>query len=410
VTLGHDSAGAGRIVDLRPRRNRFSRRAAGSKPAEQVIAANLDLVIAVIAAARPKPRWAMLDRYLVQAAATGIPVLICITKTDLVDRASLESDAEVYRQAGYEVLTASAASDLGLAELRQRLRGEVSLFVGKSGVGKTSLISALLTGPERTGPGKSAAAAAPHPEACGDKADRRRLRTANVNPRSGKGRHTTSSVRLFPLPGGGGLIDTPGARTFALWGVVPERAAMYFPEMRPLVGACRFGSRCSHSHEIGCAIKEAVRSGQVNRRRYQSLMRLMGKSADLRRGEAVGSPAGGAESRSAIQGFVCGHCHQPIAAGALGSAHRNHCPACLWSLHVDHEPGDRAAACGGLMEPIAIAARSDGEWTLVHRCRECSTVKANRIAGDDNPAMLISLASRPLARPPFPLDRVGQHA
>jgi hypothetical protein len=78
----------------------------------------------------------------------------------------------------------------------------------------------------------------------------------------------------------------------------------------------------------------------------------------------------------------------------------------LWSLHVDHRPGDRAAACGGTMEPIAVAVRADGEWTLVHRCRACGMLKSNRIAGDDNGMLLMSLAARPLARPPFPLDRM----
>jgi hypothetical protein len=89
---------------------------------------------------------------------------------------------------------------------------------------------------------------------------------------------------------------------------------------------------------------------------------------------------------------------------APGTAHRNHCPNCLWSRHVDVVPGDRAAECGAAMEAVAIASRDDGEWTLVHRCRGCHTLKANRVAGDDNPLMLMRLAVRPLARPPFPLE------
>ena len=89
---------------------------------------------------------------------------------------------------------------------------------------------------------------------------------------------------------------------------------------------------------------------------------------------------------------------------APGTAHRNHCPNCLWSRHVDVVPGDRAAECGAAMEAVAIAGRDDGEWTLVHRCRACHTLKANRVAGDDNPLMLMRLAVRPLARPPFPLE------
>jgi hypothetical protein len=94
---------------------------------------------------------------------------------------------------------------------------------------------------------------------------------------------------------------------------------------------------------------------------------------------------------------------------APGTKHRNHCPSCLWSRHVDdHVPGDRAAECAGSMEPIAICVRDGGEWALIHRCGGFSTVRLNRIAGDDNPLMLMRLAVRPLAQPPFPLEWLGQ--
>jgi hypothetical protein len=90
---------------------------------------------------------------------------------------------------------------------------------------------------------------------------------------------------------------------------------------------------------------------------------------------------------------------------AVGTEHRNHCPNCLWSQHVDDDvPGDCAADCAGSMEPISVSVRDDGEWALVHRCTACSTVHVNRIAGDDNPLMLMRLAVRPLAQPPFPLE------
>lgn len=87
----------------------------------------------------------------------------------------------------------------------------------------------------------------------------------------------------------------------------------------------------------------------------------------------------------------------------MGTRHRNHCPVCLWSRHLDDDPGDRAADCGGDMEPIAIAPKPNGEWTVVHRCLRCDTIGRNRIAGDDDPVSLMSLAVRPLARPPFPM-------
>jgi len=102
-------------------------------------------------------------------------------------------------------------------------------------------------------------------------------------------------------------------------------------------------------------------------------------------------------------GFECAHCHRPIARTAPGTSHRNHCPWCLWSVHTDNRPGDRASSCRGLMEPIAVSVRRGGEWVLIHRCQQCGHLRANRIAGDDNEFALLSLAVRPLAEPPFPL-------
>jgi DNA-directed RNA polymerase subunit RPC12/RpoP len=105
-------------------------------------------------------------------------------------------------------------------------------------------------------------------------------------------------------------------------------------------------------------------------------------------------------------GFVCVHCGREVVAETFGTRHRNHCPWCLWSVHLDDRPGDRAAFCGGQMEPVAVEVRKDGEWALIHRCRACGALGANRIAGDDSPLVLVSLAVRPLARPAFPLDRL----
>lgn len=105
--------------------------------------------------------------------------------------------------------------------------------------------------------------------------------------------------------------------------------------------------------------------------------------------------------------FRCSHCRFDVPASAPGTAHRNHCPACLWSSHVDDEPGDRAADCGSAMEPIAITVRGDGEWVLIHRCNGCGVLHGNRTAADDSPLLLVRLAVRPLAMPPFPLDRLA---
>jgi hypothetical protein len=106
--------------------------------------------------------------------------------------------------------------------------------------------------------------------------------------------------------------------------------------------------------------------------------------------------------------FRCGHCALDVPLDAPGTAHRNHCPACLWSRHLDDDvPGDRDARCGSSMEPIAVSVRGDGEWVLVHRCTGCGELHLNRTAGDDSPLLLLRLAVRPLGQPPFPLEVIA---
>ena len=104
--------------------------------------------------------------------------------------------------------------------------------------------------------------------------------------------------------------------------------------------------------------------------------------------------------------FICKVCGRPVAPDAAGSAHRNHCPNCLSSLHVDEEPGDRASSCGGIMDPIGVWVRKGGEWAVIHRCRRCGKLDSNRIAADDNPMKLMSIALKPLTLPPFPLEHI----
>lgn len=106
--------------------------------------------------------------------------------------------------------------------------------------------------------------------------------------------------------------------------------------------------------------------------------------------------------------FVCKVCGRTVVASGAGSDHRNHCPNCLSSLHVDVEPGDRASDCGGIMDPIGVWVRKNGEWAIIHRCRRCGQLSSNRVAADDNPMKLMSIAMRPLSQPPFPLERIEE--
>ena len=106
--------------------------------------------------------------------------------------------------------------------------------------------------------------------------------------------------------------------------------------------------------------------------------------------------------------FTCKYCGRPVVSAGAGSGHRNHCPNCLRSLHVDEEPGDRASDCGGIMEPVAVRVRKNGEWAIIHRCSRCGKLSSNRVAADDNPMKLMSIAMKPLCLPPFPLERIEE--
>ena len=106
--------------------------------------------------------------------------------------------------------------------------------------------------------------------------------------------------------------------------------------------------------------------------------------------------------------FVCRVCGRTVVPEGAGSDHRNHCPNCLSSLHVDNEPGDRASDCGGIMEPVAVWVRKGGEWAIIHRCKRCGTLSSNRSAADDNPMKLMSIAMRPFCQPPFPIERIEE--
>jgi ribosome biogenesis GTPase / thiamine phosphate phosphatase len=250
VTLVEAGDGTGMITEVLPRKSTLVRRAAGAKPLKQVMAANVDQVLAVMAAARPAPSWELMDRYLAAAEEAKIPALIVITKLDLVDPASLQDEVQSYREIGYTVILTSAETGLGMVQLKAELRGCLSVIAGKSGVGKTSLLNRLQ-------PGLG-------------------LRVKEIGAKTGKGKHSTTQLEMFPLDFGGALIDTPGVREFGLWDVDATELAQLFPDLRPYLGECRFGLSCSHAHEPGCAIKQAVEAGKITPRRYQSYLRMTG--------------------------------------------------------------------------------------------------------------------------------------
>jgi ribosome biogenesis GTPase / thiamine phosphate phosphatase len=244
--------GRGMITEILPRNSKLSRPAPvpGQRVFEQVIVSNADLVLPVFSAANPTPKWGLLDRYLVTAEAAGLPALIVINKLDLAwKNPELEHEIEVYRRIGYLVHLVSAVTGKGIEELKRALQGKLSVMVGKSGVGKTSLLNAIQ-------PGLG-------------------LHVKAVSQGEiGKGRHTTTHLEMFEMDFGGALTDTPGMREFGLWNISPEELADLFPEMAEYVGQCKFGLSCHHDREPGCAIRKAVMAGAISPYRYQSYMRM----------------------------------------------------------------------------------------------------------------------------------------
>lgn len=222
---------------------------------EQVIAANVDQVAAVLAIARPEPDFSMLDRLLVLAELNRLAAVIVLNKVDLVSGNGLPGSADEpppefapYADAGYAILRTSAKRGDGLDELRTRLTDRITVLTGPSGTGKSSLLNSLV-------PGLA-------------------LRIGKVGPRKGRGRHTTVAAALYPFPPGGYVADTPGLQYLALWEADPAELSDAFPEFRGPAAACRFAD-CRHRAEPDCEVRAAVEAGEIDRRRHESYLALL---------------------------------------------------------------------------------------------------------------------------------------
>jgi ribosome biogenesis GTPase len=248
VRLTTSPDGTGMIEEILERSSMFSRIRSGIKREfRQIILANPDQIVMVFACAEPEPSLRMLDRFLVIAEKEEIHAVIIANKMDLVTRENAESRFGIYEQLGYPVIYTSAKTRQGVDLLRSQLKGKISALVGPSGTGKSSLLNAVQ-------PGLG-------------------LQVRTVSQATSKGRHTTQVRELFPLDIGGYVADTPGIRSLALWDTEPEELDAYFIEMRDLVSDCKF-SDCTHTHEPGCAIRDAVADGIIALQRYQSYLRL----------------------------------------------------------------------------------------------------------------------------------------
>lgn len=212
---------------------------------QQVLLANPDQVVFVFACAQPDPNLRMLDRFLVIAEKQRVPAMIVANKIDLIQEP--EAIFGLYARLGYPVIYTSAKNSEGTDKLKTWLSGRISAMAGPSGVGKSSLLNAIQ-------PGLG-------------------LAVNEISLAQDKGKHTTVVRQLFALEGGGYLADTPGWKSLALWDTEPEEIDAYFPELAPLVADCQF-SDCSHQHEPGCAVLEALKAGRIDPKRYDSYLRL----------------------------------------------------------------------------------------------------------------------------------------
>jgi ribosome biogenesis GTPase len=241
VDLSIDPEGNTMIEKILPRRNALLR----------PVIANVDCAIIVFALKSPDPHLNLLDRFLVMSAVRGIDAIICLNKGDLVSDAATEEMAELYRNAGYQVLVTSAKSETGIDELREVLRDRISVFAGPSGVGKSSLLNAVQEGLA--------------------------LRTGEVSEKTQRGKHTTRHTELLLLKTGGAVADTPGFSALDLASLDSHDIQLGYPEMTELAGTCRFND-CLHRTEPGCAVR-----GGIDPIRYENYLLLLDETMNKRR-------------------------------------------------------------------------------------------------------------------------------
>ncbi len=245
--------GAGVVEQIHPRQGKLSRLASGNRGREQVIAAHVDQLVVVVAARQPETRPGFIDRAIAIAHAGGITPVLCINKVDLADGPHVADLGRIYADLGYAVCGTSAVSGEGISQLANQLANRVSAMIGQSGVGKSSLLNHLAPGLN--------------------------VQTRELMRRHDRGRHTTTAARLYPLPQGGYLVDTPGIKELQLWQVSRPELLELFVEMAPLAGQCQFRD-CRHLTEPGCAIRAAVEGGLISPLRYEGYQRIAASLED----------------------------------------------------------------------------------------------------------------------------------
>lgn len=227
----------------------------GVKP----VAANIDQ-IAIISAILPELSFNIIDRYLVACETLNIPAFLVINKVDLLDVSQnewLDQAMKIYQDIGYQTFLVSTISEQGIQSLTEKLSNMTTIFVGQSGVGKSSLMNVLLPDMQKT------------------------IVTGDISDTSGLGQHTTTAARLYHFTSGGQLIDSPGIREFGLWHLTPEQVTWGFKEFRPFLGYCKFRD-CKHDNDSGCAIHEAVKQGKIAKQRFINYHRILESINDIK--------------------------------------------------------------------------------------------------------------------------------
>jgi ribosome biogenesis GTPase len=240
----------GLITFLHPRKNYIIRKSINLSKQAQIIAANLDQAFLIVTLASPRTSLGFIDRFLVTAEAYDIPAKLIFNKLDLFSEEGLEILEEyqsIYEKAGYPCYSVSAIKETNLDQIRDLLKDKVTLVSGHSGVGKSTLINALLPGKE--------------------------LKTGEISDWSDKGKHTTTFAEMFQLPFGGYLIDTPGIRELGVFDIEKQELGRLFPEIRKLMSSCRFHN-CRHINEPGCSVLNALENGELESSRYDSYLSI----------------------------------------------------------------------------------------------------------------------------------------
>lgn len=231
------------IEKVEKRHSMFFRPAKGSDSKRQVLAANIDQLAVVASVQRPKLKPALIDRFLISAEIGSLEPIVIINKIDLGKLPLLGELERGYSRIGIPIFFISAKTGEGISKLESSLADHKTIFVGHSGVGKSTIVNRLIPGLN--------------------------LKVREISDYSNKGVHTTALVELFELPRGGYVVDSPGLKVLGLWEVKNDQLDRYFPEMEKLSANCRF-TGCSHIHEPDCAVKEAVQKGEISKFRYES--------------------------------------------------------------------------------------------------------------------------------------------